>query len=202
MKTAFRDLLRPEVFLHISDTPNYILLKEDAPDSTIKKLRIYNPPQDCAAFQLDPAQSKGLKSLGKALKQLSWIVNASHVNANKKCDMVVVWKNDANINVLLMDLKSEGSKQSDCKRQLRNSQIFTDLLICLAKEYHGVSGEINYFKAIIKGTRTFTSKSPTNQNNRQKPTMIDNIIYIDSPSSGRQNSEAAINFADMCASAH
>ena len=128
---ALAEILNPKALIHTSLNPStklkQILVKEAAPESNIKTLKIKKIPDEFLAFTLDLSLNK--TDLHKiCFQQLSLYLNKSNSRGlNKSCDLVIFYK-IMHWEIALIELKSNDLNFEDVERQLDNSKIYVDYL--------------------------------------------------------------------------
>ena len=194
MKKSFQDLLRPELFLNISEAGE-LLIKENDSSAVLKKLQIKKVPDGSVAFELDHSPSGALKEkLKNAFNQLSCLIHGSHTKANKRCDFVIVSPGENSSKIILGDMKSRSLKRADCSAQLRNSELYVDYLLSLLSEYHAQAITPEYRKVVFFVVSATNAKAPTQQKHRKKPSERDGVTYFPVIVAGRNNSQAVVTY--------
>ena len=194
MKKSFQDLLRPELFLNISEAGE-LLIKENDSSAVLKKLQIKKVPDGSVAFELDHTPSGALKEkLKNAFNQLSCLIHGSHTKANKRCDFVIVSPGENSSKIILGDMKSRSLKRADCSAQLRNSELYVDYLLSLLSEYHAQAITPEYRKVVFFVVSATNAKAPTQQKHRKKPSERDGVTYFPVVVAGRNNSQAVVTY--------
>lgn len=197
MIQLFKNLLRPELLLTISDSGE-LTIKETETDAVLRELKIKRIPDGSAAFELDYAPSGQLKTkLKNAFSQLSCYVHGSHPKANKSCDFVIVSPGIDQSKIILGDLKSRNPRKVDCAAQLRNSELFLVYVLSLISEYHKKDIKPEFKKVIFFVTSPTNTKAPTQQKNKQKPKEHDGVTYFPVTVQGRNNSKATVTYEDF-----
>ena len=197
MKNAFQCLLRPELFLEISDLGT-LKVKEDDRSASLRKLTINKVPDGSVAFELDhkPTGDK-LKGLKGAFKQLSCLINGQHAKANKSCDFVIITPGEPRSKVVLGELKSTKFKPLSCFEQLRNSELFVKYLLELLAEYHDTRVDPDFRKVVVHLSTAIRAKAPTQQRHRQVSGSEEVVTYHAVFAQGRNNAEAVIFYQSL-----
>lgn len=119
------------------------------------------PNQDFFAFKLDHA---------KQTKSPYWLFSdCSPTGVAKMCDGIVVFRNQGNIYIALIELK--GTRKDNADRQLSNGKITCEFLIQLFKEYYPETITPKYGAFILykprkspdKPNMTYANKHPVSQ---------------------------------------
>ncbi len=131
MLSKLRDVILPDVILNISTADGTLILKENAPDSKIKKLFIKGLPEQSFAFTLDHSAKKNKH----CFKQLSCYLNPASEKVNKSCDLVIVVNTENKWQVLVLDMKSDKPSLNETEIQLLNSELYVKYLLSLVKHH-------------------------------------------------------------------
>ncbi|HHT00067.1 MAG TPA: hypothetical protein ENK73_04330 [Thiomicrospira sp.] len=142
MKDALRKIINPDVVLDSTIQENglrIIRVKEESPESKIKKLIITHVPENCFAFTLDHLTSKtDQKRL--CFQQLSCYFNKSNQEGiNRSCDVVLFSEYKRAYYFLMLDLKSYKIKRKEYELQLDNSELFVRYINSLIGAYYSSS---------------------------------------------------------------
>ena len=167
MIAAIREIINPDVVLNITTGDQELVLKEPAPDSKIKRLRIKGVPESSFAFTLDHQPKKN----NRLYKQLSCYVDVSNQKGiNKGCDLILLVPNENGFTVLLFDLKSKKIKVKDVEKQLLNSELYVRYLMAMVQNYYGIDiNNIEYKRSIVTTSeKKGLSKSNTYQPNEKR----------------------------------
>ena len=191
-KNAFQCLLRPELFLEISDLGT-LKIKEHDKSASLRKLTIKKVPPGSVAFELDHKPTSGnLKGLKEEFKQLSCLINGQHSKANKSCDFVIITPGEQCSKIVLGELKSTKFKKRSCFEQLRNSELFVMYLLELLAEYHDTRVDPEFRKVVVHVLPANRAKALTQQRRRQVPKPSDDVTYRAVAVQGRNNAESVI----------
>ncbi|WPZ14909.1 hypothetical protein T8J41_03550 [Nitratireductor rhodophyticola] len=198
MRPYIENLLRPEVLIVINDSLKEVVAKEKDPGARLKELTFKNIPANACAFELDHSPSGELKTKHpKSFKQLSCYIRNDHKQANKKCDVVIAFKKGNTAHFLIADMKSDKPKKSECKLQLRNSELFILYLASLMKEYHAFNSRISTTKIAFSTQPGIIGKPVTQQKNKLKIESEDGVFFAKIPVGGRNNSKGITSVSDF-----
>lgn len=177
MIEELKEYLNPDVIIEVSGNERLLVLKEEGADSKIRKLNVNNLPDNYICFTLD-FQPKD-KTKRDAHSQLSCYFNKGEKLINRGCDAVIVGDlGEGNIDVILLELKSDKPKLSDVKSQLLNSELFLRYITSVFESHKNKKfSSILYRKTVVSTKR----RNPTKGN-----------VY-----KGRAKKQEDINFVDV-----
>jgi hypothetical protein len=190
MPSSFNNLIRSEIVLAINTGSNELVVKECAEDAVLKQLTIHNLPQNAFAFELDHKPAAALKrQYNRAFDQLSCLIQGGHANANKKCDLILIVEEQGSYHAIIADLKSTSPDRADCKRQLRNSELYFIYLMSLMKEYHNSALKIDSVHKVVFYATKRVLKAVVQQKNSKDYEKKDGVKFYPVLLGGKDNSQ-------------
>ena len=192
MLQAFQEIIFPAAIINFStDINGVLILKENAPESKIKKLSIQGVPEQSFAFTLDHKS----KQDDRWFKQLSCYVNPSNeMGVNKSCDLVVVSFKDNQWQILIFDLKSDKPNITETEMQLFNSELYVRYIVSMIKHHYKIdidSLNIRYQRTIV--TTKIAKGSIYSPNSRRQKS---NNSFLPVPVQPK-NQEATVHFGKL-----
>jgi hypothetical protein len=169
MLAAFKEIVNPAVIINIVSGDKLLTLKENSPESKIKKLHIKDVPENAFAFTLDH-QVYGKEQ--RYFQQLSCYVNRGNDKGiNKGCDLVLlVPQKNSHWMVLIFDLKSDKPRKEDTEKQLLNSELYVRYLISLVKFHYSIdTKDIKFKRTIVTTDKNSIRKTAIYRPNEEMP---------------------------------
>ncbi len=126
------EILNPFIIDCINQEKGFAVLKEDNPNSKLKKLEIHGLANDAVVFKLDIDRSE--------FKYKSPYLNPREKGIHSGCDYVIATSNEQRNILLFCELKSDdigGGKQ-----QLQNAVPFVDYLFFLLQVHKNISKDV------------------------------------------------------------
>ncbi|MDM6891735.1 hypothetical protein QUG40_24295, partial [Enterobacter cloacae] len=130
--------------------PPFLVVVEDGLKSAIKKLFLFDLPQNSYAISLDISSNKMDEDEKIQFSRLNhYLDKANNLGINKRCDLVLFTEESGVENVYIFDLKSSDPDPEDVCMQLVNSEIYIKYILELAKFFKNknISG-ISFFKVV------------------------------------------------------
>jgi hypothetical protein len=172
-----KKIINPQVVLNICTDNQTLTIKENDPQSKIKKLIIKDIPEDAFAFTLDYKP----KQHDRCFQQLSCYVNKATKGINKGCDLVLmIPQENKEIKILIFDLKSDKPKREETRIQLLNSELYVHYLLLMVENHHDIpinEDEIKFQQTIIVSSERNPSKRPTYRPNKERYSQDDSETY-------------------------
>lgn len=167
MLAALKEIVNPDVVLNIATGDRVLILKEDAPDSKIKKLYIKDVPENSFTLDLQPGGAQN-----RWFQQLSCYVDIGNERGvNKGCDLVLlVPQCESQWVVLIFDLKSDKPRKGDTEKQLLNSELYVQYLMTMVRHHYGIdTSTIRFQRSIVTTNKHSVRQSSTYRPNQKKP---------------------------------
>lgn len=161
MLNAFKDIISNHVVINIDTSQNSLTLIEKATNSKIQKLHITGLPEQSFAFTLDHQPKNN-----RCFKQLSCYVHAGKKFVNKGSDLVIVFPENNQYNILILDIKSDKLHRKDDEKQFINSELYICYVISMIREYDQCAdAEPKISRTIVKSQKlSGANKDPIYKN--------------------------------------
>ena len=160
------EIINSDVILKPCTENQTLTIKEDAPQSKIKKLFINGVPENAIAFTLDYKTRRN----PRCFEQLSCYFNKTSEIINKGCDLILIApQTDSQWKILIFDLKSDRLKVKETNEQLLNSELFILYLLLILKEYYKIEISNPEFRKTVGTTNErYPDKSTSYRPNSNK----------------------------------
>lgn len=153
--SAVKEILNEKVIVAINQDKGSVPLKEDDPQSKLKKVEIYGLHEDTIVFKLDYKKIK---------KKSDYLSNKEGLHSG--CDYVIVTRYKEKNFILFSELKSSIKSRSireSAGEQLRHSTPFIEYIVSLLKIHYGLNFEFKYHYIVfglkrLNKKRTYTGK--------------------------------------------
>lgn len=178
VSSIFSPKVKVDIYQRLKQS-RFLVIPENGILSSIKKLYLYDLPDNSYAISLDIPVTKFSESEKIQFERLNhYLDKANGLGINKRCDLVLFTEIDGAEGVYIFVLKSSDPDPEDVRNQLVNSEIYIKYILELVKYFYKKDISPIEFHKVIGTTRVRKRVTYANQELRMKLARK-NALYED-----------------------